>query len=77
MTRHEPSAVGRPTVVEIDLRALRANYRALNAFGNGAKVMAVVKVVGGTAVMIGMGFVLLLIARYKSRRPAEEPAQLT
>jgi len=34
---------GRPTVAEIDLRALRANYRAINAFGNGAKVMAVVK----------------------------------
>jgi alanine racemase len=34
---------GRPTVAEIDLRALRANYRALNAFANGAKVMAVVK----------------------------------
>ncbi len=35
--------LGRPTVAEIDLRALRANYRALNAFANGAKVMAVVK----------------------------------
>ncbi|HJU11334.1 MAG TPA: alanine racemase [Candidatus Binataceae bacterium] len=35
--------VGRPTVAEIDLRALRANYRALSAFANGAKVMAVVK----------------------------------
>jgi alanine racemase len=35
--------IGRPTVAEIDLRALRANYRALAAFGNGAKVMAVVK----------------------------------
>ncbi len=34
---------GRPTVAEIDLRALRANYLALNAFANGAKVMAVVK----------------------------------
>jgi alanine racemase len=34
---------GRPTVALIDLRALRANYRALNAFANGAKVMAVVK----------------------------------
>ncbi len=34
---------GRPTVAEIDLRALRANYRALNAYANGAKVMAVVK----------------------------------
>jgi glutamate:GABA antiporter len=41
------------------------------------KVMAVVKVVGGTAVMIGLGFVLLLIARYKSRKLAEQPAQLT
>jgi alanine racemase len=35
--------MGRPTVAEIDLRALRANYRALNTFANGAKVMAVVK----------------------------------
>jgi len=34
---------GRPTVAEIDLRALRANYRALNAFADGAGVMAVVK----------------------------------
>ena len=34
---------GRPTVAEIDLRALRANYRALLAFANGAQVMAVVK----------------------------------
>jgi alanine racemase len=30
-------------VAEIDLRALRANYRALNAYANGAKIMAVVK----------------------------------
>jgi alanine racemase len=35
--------VGRPTIAEIDLRALRANYRALSEFANGAKVMAVVK----------------------------------
>jgi alanine racemase len=35
--------MGRPTVAEIDLHALRANYRALNTFANGAKVMAVVK----------------------------------
>jgi alanine racemase len=35
--------LGRPTVAEIDLRALRANYRALKAFANGAEVMAVVK----------------------------------
>jgi len=34
---------GRPTVAEIDLRALRANYHGLNAFANGAQVMAVVK----------------------------------
>jgi alanine racemase len=34
---------GRPTVAEIDLLALRANYRALKKFANGAKVMAVVK----------------------------------
>jgi alanine racemase len=36
-------ALRRPTVAEIDLRALRANYRALSAFADGAKVMAVVK----------------------------------
>ena len=34
---------GRPTVAEIDLGALRANYRALKGFANGAKMMAVVK----------------------------------
>jgi alanine racemase len=34
---------GRPTVAEIDLSALRANYRALRAYTNGAKIMAVVK----------------------------------
>ena len=39
----QDDGLGRPTVAEIDLRALRANYRALNAFANGAKVMAVVK----------------------------------
>jgi alanine racemase len=33
----------RPTVAEIDLRALRTNYRALSRFANGAQVMAVVK----------------------------------
>jgi alanine racemase len=34
---------GRPTVAEIDLGALRANYSALRAYTNGAKIMAVVK----------------------------------
>ena len=34
---------GRPTYAEIDLGALRANYRALSAYSNGAKLMAVVK----------------------------------
>jgi alanine racemase len=34
---------GRPTLAEIDLRALRANYHALNAYANGASIMAVVK----------------------------------
>ena len=34
---------GRPTVAEIDLAALRANYRALRQVGNGARMMAVVK----------------------------------
>src|SRR5260370_8733610 len=34
---------GRPTFGEIDLAALRANYRALRAFTNGADLMAVVK----------------------------------
>ncbi|HVC43489.1 MAG TPA: alanine racemase [Candidatus Binataceae bacterium] len=34
---------GRPTFAEIDLGALRANYRALSAYTNGAKLMAVVK----------------------------------
>jgi alanine racemase len=37
------SAIDRPTVAEIDLNALRANYQALTAFANGAKIMAVVK----------------------------------
>ncbi len=34
---------GRPTFAEIDLGALRANYRALCAYANGASIMAVVK----------------------------------
>src|ERR1700722_4000272 len=34
---------GRPTFAEIDLGALRANYRALSAYTNGAAIMAVVK----------------------------------
>jgi len=33
--------------------------------------------VGGTAVMIGVGMVLLMIAHYKGRKLAEQPAQLT
>jgi alanine racemase len=37
------SAVGRPTIAEIDLGALRANYLALKAYTNGARIMAVVK----------------------------------
>ena len=36
-------ASGRPTFAEIDLGALRANYRALSAYTNGASIMAVVK----------------------------------
>jgi amino acid transporter len=38
------------------------------------KLEAVVKVVGGTAVMIGAGVVLFLIGRYKARRLANLPA---
>lgn len=34
---------GRPTAVEINLAALRANYRALRVYANGAKIMAVIK----------------------------------
>src|SRR6516165_3589169 len=34
---------GRPTVAEIDLAAIRANYRALKRFTNAAQMMAVVK----------------------------------
>jgi glutamate:GABA antiporter len=41
------------------------------------KGMAVLKVVGGTAIMIGIGFLLLLIAHYKSRKAAQQPAQMT
>jgi alanine racemase len=37
------TASGRPTFAEIDLKALRANYRALSAYTNGATIMAVVK----------------------------------
>ncbi|MFZ0888300.1 MAG: alanine racemase [Candidatus Binataceae bacterium] len=37
------SLVGRPTVAEIDLAALRANYFALSKLVNGADLMAVVK----------------------------------
>jgi len=40
------------------------------------KAMAVLKVVGGTAVMIGIGLVLLLIARFKRRTVAERTAQV-
>src|SRR5208282_2000064 len=35
--------IGRPTIAEIDLVALRANYRALETYTNGAQIMAVVK----------------------------------
>ncbi|MGO9264124.1 MAG: alanine racemase [Candidatus Binataceae bacterium] len=35
--------IGQPTVAEIDRAALRANYTALGAYANGAKIMAVVK----------------------------------
>ena len=35
--------VNGPTVAEIDLRALGANYRAIRAAGNGVELMAVVK----------------------------------
>jgi alanine racemase len=42
-TAEQADGSGRPTVAEIDLRALRSNYRALNRFANGAGVMAVVK----------------------------------
>jgi glutamate:GABA antiporter len=41
------------------------------------KALAVAKVVGGTAIMIGAGILLLLIAHYKGRQLAERPAQLT
>ncbi|HUN59461.1 MAG TPA: alanine racemase [Candidatus Binataceae bacterium] len=37
------SANDRPTFAEIDLGALRANYRSLTAYTNGARIMAVVK----------------------------------
>jgi len=37
------SLVGRPTVAEIDLAALRANYIALSKLVSGADLMAVVK----------------------------------
>jgi alanine racemase len=37
------TASGRPTFAEINLSALRANYRALSAYTNGASIMAVVK----------------------------------
>jgi hypothetical protein len=33
--------------------------------------------VGGTAIMIGFGLVLLLIARYKAGKLARQSAQLT
>ncbi len=37
------TASGRPTFAEIDLGALRANYRTLSAYTNGGSIMAVVK----------------------------------
>jgi alanine racemase len=43
VTEEHEDGSGRPTLVEIDLRALRANYRSLTAYANGAKIMAVVK----------------------------------
>src|SRR5215469_3485228 len=43
MAAEQSHSLGLPTVAEIDLRALRSNYRAINHFANGARVMAVVK----------------------------------
>ncbi|MBV8775527.1 MAG: alanine racemase [Deltaproteobacteria bacterium] len=43
MAVQHDNASGRPTVAEIDLGALRANYLALSEFANGARIMAVVK----------------------------------
>ncbi len=40
------------------------------------KIMAVVKVVGGTVIMLGVGMVLLLIAHIKGRKLAQQPAPL-
>ena len=40
---HMTIASGRPTFAEINLSALRANYRALTAYTNGASIMGVVK----------------------------------
>jgi hypothetical protein len=41
------------------------------------KAMAVVKVVGGTAVMIGAGIVLFLIGQHKGRRVAEREGRVS
>ena len=41
------------------------------------KVMAVLKIVGGTAVMIGIGLVLLVIAHFKGRKLTQDPVQRT
>jgi alanine racemase len=43
MAVEQDNEVGRPTLAEIDLRALRANYHTLKTFASDAKVMAVVK----------------------------------
>ena len=43
LTPNMTTANGRPTFAEIDLDALRANYRALCAYTDGASIMAVVK----------------------------------
>ena len=43
LTPNMTTANGRPTFAEIELNALRANYRALCAYTNGASIMAVVK----------------------------------
>jgi hypothetical protein len=39
------------------------------------KTLAVVKVLGGTMVMIGAGIVMFLIGRFKGRRPESQAGQ--
>ena len=60
MTTAMTTANGRPTIAEIDLGALRANYRALSAYTNGAAIMAVVKAdaYGHGAVEVAHGLVV-------------------